>query len=237
MSHTDMRKKHAEPFYSFERMHGSIGAGEHLLIDFDLNKHKWRILAPSTAPPSASTSGKNRHWDLARNGTWTELYDDAAGHHLRFPELELAIPNMYYFTQDCIYQPFMKVFRTDGMSEGEVGEQSERKWGSGSEANVVMRTASFGHAMNDLEVCIRAGEYEVVVEGKGGMRKGMGDEMVVPLGLVAVLRRQMREESVLSGGQYSFRCLVVGVFSGSGICRFQFEDFPCQSVTIGGAEL
>ena len=96
-----------------------------------------------------------------------------------------------------MYQPFVTVFRTEGMSEVEVKEQSGRVWESGSEGNVVMRTASFGKGQKGLEVCGRRGEYEV--PGEGEKRRGLEEDVVVPLGLLAVVRRQMKMDRKLKG--------------------------------------
>ncbi len=95
-----------------------------------------------------------------------------------------------------MYQPFVTVFRTEGMSEGEVKEQSERVWESGSRANVVMRTASFGKGQKGLEICGRRGTYEV---GEGEKRRGLEEDVVVPLGLLAIVRRQMKMDRRLKG--------------------------------------
>jgi hypothetical protein len=85
------------------------------------------------------------------------------------------------------------------MSDEEVKEQSGRVWESGSEGNVVMRTASFGKGQKGLEVCGRRGEYEVLAEGRTERRRGLEEDVVVPLGLLAVTRRQMKMDRKLKG--------------------------------------
>jgi hypothetical protein len=87
----------------------------------------------------------------------------------------------------------MVVFKTDGMNKSEIRSQCEKDWSSESENNVVLRTASFGLGQQGLEVCARREDYEVV--GKDNQletRRGLHDDIIIPLGLIAVLRRQMK---------------------------------------------
>lgn len=97
----------------------------------------------------------------------------------------------------------MTVFKTDMMPEAEIARRSEEPWKSGSDDNVVMRTASFGLGMSNLEVCAKVNHN--LVHNKKSMKKGdgigLGDEYVVPLGLMAVLRRQM-----LADGRFPRDC-------------------------------
>ena len=58
-----------------------------------------------------------------------------------------------------------------------------------------MRNASFGYGGNDgLEVCVRRREYEWTTDGVTVMETGLGEDLLVPLGLMAVVRRSMRVE-------------------------------------------
>ncbi|KAN0095975.1 hypothetical protein V8E51_014780 [Hyaloscypha variabilis] len=185
-------EKHAkftpEPFTTYHRLSGAYTPSSPLLIDFDLAHHTWRILTPSTS------SHPSR---LLRNGTWTE--PTKSNPHSYFPELDLQATNLHFYGKNCVYQPFVTVFRTEGMSDEEVKEQSGRVWESGSEGNVVMRTASFGKGQKGLEVCGRRGEYEVLAEGRTERRRGLEEDVVVPLGLLAVTRRQMKIDRKLKG--------------------------------------
>ena len=130
----------------------------------------------------------------------------------------MCIRDRYYFTRHCYYEPFMKVYSTKELSEIEIKKMADEDWSNFNEKEVVMRTASFGHGIGKLEVCARRADYSVGIhvgeQVKGGGKKkkkkgnkkkeevkemvdrtGMGDDVVVPLGLMAVLRRQMVEDS------------------------------------------
>jgi hypothetical protein len=89
----------------------------------------------------------------------------------------------------------MTASRTDGMSPLDKTKQSDRDWSPKSESNVVTRTASFGHGQHGPEVCARKNGYDIL--GKDNQietRKGLQDDVIIPLGLMATLRRKMRTE-------------------------------------------
>ncbi|EKD18246.1 hypothetical protein MBM_03239 [Drepanopeziza brunnea f. sp. 'multigermtubi' MB_m1] len=169
-----------EGFRKFVRIKGKLH-GTDMAIDFDLREQRWRMLRGTKRLPPV------------RSGSWY-----ASGNHVTLPELRLQVPNLFYFSQACYYQPFMTVFRTDNMTDAQVEEQSGKRWSGTSEKNVVMRTMNSGTPwyLDDLGVCARTADYDVdvVVAGDGGdggsveRRPGLGDDLIVPLGLMAALR-------------------------------------------------
>jgi hypothetical protein len=178
---------------------------KHLYVDFDLRFNRWRTLNV-TYPPSQPETGRSKPTSttLDRIGTWSEV--NKTSPHLHLNGLQLHIPNFYYFDKHCFYQPFMTVFNTTGMNASDIQRQSEEEWSSESKENVVMRTASFGKYPSQLEACISEWNYEVVKEGEEYiMRYGMSEEMVIPLGLIAATRLQMKED-----GRYSKGCDTLG---------------------------
>jgi hypothetical protein len=200
----DWSKTSAEPFYSYWRMSAPV-ADKHLYVDFDLHFNKWRTLNV-TFPPSQPETGRSKlaPTTLDRIGTWSEV--NKTSPHLHFDGLDLHIPNFYYFDKHCFYQPFMTVLNTDGMNASDIQRQSNEEWSPKSKSNVVMRTASFGKFPSQLEVCILGWNYEVLEEGKKiEVKYGMSDDVLVPLGLIAATRLQMKED-----GRYSKACDMVG---------------------------
>ncbi|KAE9371031.1 hypothetical protein N431DRAFT_341086 [Stipitochalara longipes BDJ] len=184
----EMVKATSEPFTSYHRLSGAYTQDNPILIDFDLRHYTWRIMTPSN-----STTPEL----LVRNGTWTNTTKSHP--HGYFPELNLQVTNLHFFRKSCFYQPFVTIFRTDGMDTQAINVQSDRVWQSKSEDNVVMRTASFGAGQQHLEVCARRKDYDVLVEGnETETRKGLNEDVIVPLGLLSVIRRQMRMEKRLS---------------------------------------
>lgn len=63
-----------------------------------------------------------------------------------------------------------------------------------------MRTVAFAAQDGSLEVCARKVDYEAPGRDNGTVTKeGLHDDIVVPLGLMAALRRQMKMEKRLKG--------------------------------------
>ena len=176
-----------EVFHKYYRLDGTLARNQPLIVNFDIGYHQWRVFLVTHTPGSVT-------WTETRNGTWES---DGGSPHIAFPSLNLMAPNLTLFTRHCQYQPFTTVFRTDGMSDMQIYEQNQKEWSSSSSsaANIVMRTASFGHGPGKLEVCARRRGYAVKDgEGKVSRMEGLGDDVVMPLGLMAVLRKQMENK-------------------------------------------
>lgn len=180
------KTKHLSPFDSYHRFSGAISQSQLIHIDFDLNHYTWRVISSTKAETPS-----------IRNGTWSPTSKNSP--HAYFPELDLVVTNFHYFNRRCNFQPFLTVFRTDGMDDASRIKQSNEEWSPVSKDNVVMRTASFRlpRALWRLEVCARMEDYEV--EGKEGLMGGLHDDVVVPLGLIAATRYQMVMEEKLDG--------------------------------------
>lgn len=89
------------------------------------------------------------------------------------------------------------------MTAKQIEKQSKDDWGPGNKDNVVMRTAAFGEAakeLNELEICARRNDS---LTQSNTTVQGLGDDFVVPLGLIAALRMQMKAE-----GRYENSCSV-----------------------------
>jgi hypothetical protein len=84
------------------------------------------------------------------------------------------------------------------MDVQKVKEQSEREWKNESESNIVMRTACFSSDQQHLEVCGQRKDNKVPgKESRTERRRGLHDYVIVPLGLMSVMRRQVRMEKRL----------------------------------------
>lgn len=111
---------------------------------------------------------------------------------LTIPELDLLIPHFWEFTQSCAYEPFLKVHRTSDKTTKEIQRLVNKQWDKKSESTVVMRTASFGHGQQVTDVCIKNGDWKQ----DGEMQAGLGDDMLVPLGLLASYRLKLYNENL-----------------------------------------
>ncbi|KUJ16314.1 uncharacterized protein LY89DRAFT_79868 [Mollisia scopiformis] len=197
----DSSKSPSEPYHTYHRMTGTLSPSQHLAIDFDLPNHLWRIMNLTYTDPSLNptTSFPGTARTLFKSGTWSPTNE--TNPHAFIPELSLQIPNLYYYTRHCAYQPFMKVYTTTNLNATQITEQGNRTWSPLNEKEVVMRTAAFGYLPEKLEVCARRNEYEV----NGTKMHGLREDVVVPLGLLAALRLQMRAD-----GKFERGCEYVG---------------------------
>ncbi|KAF7886429.1 hypothetical protein EAF00_010532 [Botryotinia globosa] len=211
----------SKPFDQFWRIMGIYG-DKPLHMDFDLLHRTWRmkegtVVIDSEDPSSSFYKGgvlfdrlklgeiydsektahlvpnfviaiQNLH--EVRNGTWTAT--DAENLELKFPELDLHIPMWGLFEEHCVYQSFMRVFRRPT----DENRRTWNTWSKESSGEEVMRTASFGYGGNKgLEVCARRRDYAwTTSDGVKVTESGLGEDLLVPLGLMAVVRSSMRME-------------------------------------------
>jgi len=176
-----------DSFHNFYRVNGHFEAHVKFAIDFDLAHHLYRT-ASMTDGPWSSYNSLPKDAYFRTSGSWNLSAPNSP--HIVFPELNLMAPNLDRFTRSEWYQPFMLFFNTIGMDDKQIEAQAAEEWSSLSKPNVVMRTASFGMGKHGLEVCARRYQYPVKVSGGSGVRvmDGLGENIMVPLGLMAVLR-------------------------------------------------
>ncbi|TGO10141.1 hypothetical protein BTUL_0143g00120 [Botrytis tulipae] len=211
----------SKPFDQFWCIMGIYG-DKPLHMDFDLLHRTWRmkegtIVIDSEDPSSSFYNGgvlfdrlkpgeiydsdKTAHLvpnlgiaiqslHEVRNGTWTAT--DAENLELKFPELDLHIPMWGLFEEHCVYQSFMRVFRRPT----DENRRTWNTWSKESSGEEVMRTASFGYGgKKGLEVCVRRRDYAwTTSDGVKVTESGLGEDLLVPLGLMAVVRSSMRME-------------------------------------------
>ncbi|CAD6448644.1 f3977661-a282-47cf-8e08-448f0e779779 [Sclerotinia trifoliorum] len=212
-----------KPFNEYWRIMGIYG-DKPLHLDFDLEHHSWRmskgnIVIDPENPSSSFYPGSlykkllPHHFsnpdltkDLTpnfettiqnltqvRNGTWTLTH--AKGQDTQFPELGLVIPKWWLFDKHCAYQSFMRVFRENIGAGGRNEDGIFRNWERDSVREEVMRTVSYGYGGGSgLEVCARRNEYTWGTKGVEEREEGLGEDLLVPLGLMAVVRKRMRDE-------------------------------------------
>ncbi|KAF7945789.1 uncharacterized protein EAE97_004827 [Botrytis byssoidea] len=223
------KSSNSKPFDQFWRIMGIFG-DKPLHMDFDLLYRSWRmkegtIVIDSQDPSSSFYRGgvlfdrlksgeiydskKTSHlvpnFGIAiqnlhevRHGTWTDT--DTKNLELTFPELDLHIPMWGLFEKHCVYQSFMRVFRrpTDKI------RKTWNTWSKESSGGEVMRTASFGYSgQKGLEVCVKRREYTWIDHGVKVTEPGLGEDLLVPLGLMAVFW-QMSLVSSVSNEEISY---------------------------------
>lgn len=93
----------------------------------------------------------------------------------------------------------MKVYNTSGMSQLQIKDVSERQWSGDNEEGVVMRTSA-PTEFSPLSVCYRKGDFNAGSSGRAtDAKKGLGDEGLVPMGLMAVMKLQLAKDGKAGG--------------------------------------
>lgn len=128
------------------------------------------------------------------------------------PELNIGIANMYQFVNDYYQEPFIKVYenlspywRMDAPGENPTPLLAETErfrttlnepWDSkkiiSPDHEVIMRTASFGHGRQRLDMCVK--EDEVEMDGKW-VSEGVHEEVWVPFAIMAAYKQRNYEMS------------------------------------------
>ena len=192
------------PFQQYYRLSGLRSKNfQHMAIDIDLGRAAWRVLSLNNQDPvNAFLAGRYESEDEynrnvpefepvsqndIRNGTFSEVSPILK--HMDVPELDLRIANMYDFINSYEQEPFLRVFRMwNSISENT--SIADTLWSSEDDEHIVMRTASFGHGRQRLDMCIKE-------EDDGTME----DDLYVPMAIIAAHRLRLWE-----AGSRSFSC-------------------------------
>lgn len=105
------------------------------------------------------------------------------GQHLYLPSLDLQIPNVADYADNCHYEPFLRMFRGNS-SIGQLENQGNRTFRNNR--GVVLRTAAFGIEQGELQMC--AQRRDVLTENGELVLKGLGPNLPVVVGMLASLR-------------------------------------------------
>jgi hypothetical protein len=198
------------PFRYFQRFSGGSKEAGHFGIDIEMSpggvmgryrmhymndtdwKNVWlakgsRHSYENTIPPTPIFPPLNM--TTLWNGTFYS--PDANGRHVVIPERHLWMANMVDVVQYSGYQPFLRVYNSRGRTDEEMLNLMDMKWDDkNTDESLVMRTASFGHGRQSLDLCIR--------EGKLGrpqmeMYKMLSQDMLIPIAILASYRARMAD--------------------------------------------
>ncbi|KAE9374986.1 hypothetical protein N431DRAFT_533975 [Stipitochalara longipes BDJ] len=152
---------------------------------------------------------------LISNGTFTQV--NATREYMLIPELNIGISNMHGFINDYDQEPFVKIYQnlaplslsSPASEYPPTPELAQKKafkatlnqlWDSKKKVNqyqeVIMRTASFGHGRQRLDVCVK--EDGDVRDGKE-VSVGVYEDLWVPFAILASYKQRMYEIGEGSG--------------------------------------
>lgn len=207
-AHFEPKPGSREPYQYYHRLSGLTNDGRNLAIDIDTDHRKWRQLhlsGPDTGNKwlaqlsNTAEPGRSRlplltkvTQTLIRNGSFS--YGDKPPQHIYIPELELMIGNAHEFARRCEYEPFIRVYNTQGLNQDEMRQLGDQPWSSDSEDRVVMRSASFGHGRKRLDMCLREGPILPQIRAYTD-KNAVADELLVPFGIISALRLRVWESA------------------------------------------
>ena len=191
------------PFQHYYRLSGSAYSTPHMAIDVDLENRLWRAFhlnnvdeankflagqheKGSRKVPQFKAVSENR----TANGTFSKV--SSTHKHMDIPELDFRMANMHDFIDACEQEPFLRVYSTKRKSADEKRIIGEKMWLNEKDNDIVLRTASFGHGRQRLDMCVR--------EVLGGSRSDgtpvnyVPDDLYVPMAIIMAHRLRLWEQ-------------------------------------------
>jgi hypothetical protein len=179
-------------------------------VDVDFQHQQWRIMHLNQTDETNKWLGESSmmrkssvsHYlpqlqpvseKRAQYGKFDNISD-----HMQIPELGLGIQNLREFLKRCDNEPFLRVFDTSKSKNKEELVQMMRKdWHDKNQEDVVMRTASFGHAHQRLDMCMKETD-----KSSGHLALSvMREELLVPFTIISALRLRAWETDL-----HTFNC-------------------------------
>ncbi|CAD6441217.1 97db6718-4911-40bf-8f10-bb48f66e51f3 [Sclerotinia trifoliorum] len=190
----------------FHRFSGNTANMAHLTVDVDIDNGVWRwgsFDGPDERTKWWATSRKNDKQDLPifDNITLTEHWNGTIkknNGHLWLPGYDVVIQGIERARKYCEVEPFIRVFDTAQSSHAYLEELLVKEWDWSPEydPNIIMRTASFGHGRQRLDMCIKE-DFYLTEEGLEQELDGVSNPSIVPLAIVAAYRMRMSEKDML----------------------------------------
>ncbi|KAE8446968.1 hypothetical protein EG329_011450 [Mollisiaceae sp. DMI_Dod_QoI] len=196
---------HTTPFQYFYRLSGSTNRTKNIAIDVDLEHREWRMLRLNdTELVNQWLAYDFRHQkslpsfytvksEIIKSGIFTTASKNDT--HIHIGGLGMSIQNMYFFLDHSNQEPFLRVYDTLGLKNDQVKSLLAKEWSSKSDDRVVMRTASFGHGQQRLDMCMKERDAYIIDnsqigEGIPKSRRvtGFDDSSLVPFTIIAALR-------------------------------------------------
>ena len=186
------------PFEYYYRLSGNMDPDRSIAIDVDLDAHVWRIIHLNdtdeankwlgTEPDGSSNTSTQTLPDLfpileeiTQSGTFSD------GPHGIIPELELAIQNLDSFVDSCFQEPFLRVFDTTYDNPEDL---MQKKWDNKKDSKVLMRTASFGHGRQRLDMCMMERSFTDNIDST------VEEGLFVPFAIISAMRLRAWEKDL-----------------------------------------
>jgi hypothetical protein len=132
---------------------------------------------------------------VENNGTFSKV--SSTNNHMDIPELDFRIANMHQFIDSCDQEPFLRVYSTELKPEDEKKKIGNKMWSNKYDEDIIMRTASFGHGRQRLDMCVK--EELGSLKSDGTPSAGyVEDELFVPFAIITAHRLRLYEQRARS---------------------------------------
>ncbi|PQE09442.1 hypothetical protein CJF31_00011703 [Rutstroemia sp. NJR-2017a BVV2] len=214
LAHTFEPKVDSDDAYQYYyRFTGKTTNGGYLAVDIDYDNSVWRMLqltgqdgAATWAAVGHSTESligsmpRFQHVDTTPMLNGTILFTDDKS-HLIIPEMSFGVANLGVSFDHREVEPFIRVFNIANWSEDEAIERMSEPWSNKFDRDIVMRTASFGHGRQRIDMCIREGPFPG--EWTQNVESGVSDYLIVPFAVIAATRVRLAEAGSSDASRYS----------------------------------
>ncbi|KAF7944416.1 hypothetical protein EAE96_010812 [Botrytis aclada] len=202
-----------EPYQYFHRFSGNTTNTANFAIDVDIDNGVWRELHFNGTDELTKwwASGRKQYpsvHPIFDNVTETESATKLNGSfvirdgHLWMPGFDLIIQGLEDSRKHAEFEPFIRVFDTEGLLHSRTEKLLSPKWNWNNrhDPSIVMRTASFGHGRQRLDMCVKENFY---YSSSGAPQKldGVSDGSIMPLAVIAAFRMRMNEMYALNSGR------------------------------------
>ncbi|CZR65441.1 uncharacterized protein PAC_15341 [Phialocephala subalpina] len=195
-------------FQYFYRLSGSTDKTKNIAVDVDIENRAWRLmkfnatdlenkwLAYDYRHHAKIPTFSNTDFKIIENGTFSSVSKEH--NHMHIYGLDMDISNMNLFLDNTIHEPFLRVYDTRDLGEDQIKTLLDKEWSSNSDSRVIMRTASFGHGRQDLDMCVKESEgYQAELDGGLPIPRywsGIDDRNLVPFAIVSAYRAKLYRE-------------------------------------------
>ncbi|TGO12501.1 hypothetical protein BTUL_0087g00140 [Botrytis tulipae] len=202
-----------EPYQYFHRFSGSTTNTANFAIDVDIDNGVWRELHFNGTDELTKwwASGRKQYpsaHPIFDNITTTEGATKLNGTfvirdgHLWMPDFDLIIQGLEDSRKHAEIEPFIRVFDTEGLPHSRTEKLLSPRWNWNNrhDPSIVMRTASFGHGRQRLDMCIKENFYYSSNREQQKL-DGVSDGSIMPLAVIATFRMRMNEMYALNSGR------------------------------------
>lgn len=197
-----------EQFQYFHRFSGNTRVTDDFAVDVDINNGVWRFVNFDGTDQRTKwiAEGRKASKFLPSFNSMNETVTESGrieyrNGHIYLPEAEMVIHGAELGREHREIEPFIRVYDVQEKSESGIAMLMSKnwRWSPKDDKNILMRTASFGHGRQRLDMCVKEDFYITESENDG-----LGDWSILPLAVIAAHRMRSMEMGTLDS-IYAYR--------------------------------